>query len=105
MQASRLMNRLLGTAVLAGVLGMLAGTARAADNPALQAIDVQPLPGQQLQITLRLSGPAPHPLSFTTATPAGISFHLPNTTLALASRRIDGHPSGLAPILAAETKD
>jgi len=105
MQASSLMNRLLGTAVLAGVLGMLAGTARAADNPALQAIDVQPLPGQQLQITLRLSGPAPQPLSFTIDNPARISFDLPNTTLALASRRIDVHASGLDTILAAETKD
>jgi len=102
------MNRLLGTApwlVLAGVLGMLAGTARAADQPALQAIDVQPLAGQQLQITLRLSGPAPQPLSFTIDNPARISFDLPNTTLALASRRIDVHASGLDTILAAETKD
>ena len=108
MQASSLMNRLLGTApwlVLAGVLGMLAGTARAADQPALQAIDVQPLAGQQLQITLRLSGPAPQPLSFTIDNPARISFDLPNTTLALASRRIDVHSSGLDTILAAETKD
>ncbi len=108
MQASSLMNRLLGTApwlVLAGVLGMLAGTARAADQPALQAIDVQPLAGQQLQITLRLSGPAPQPLSFTIDNPARISFDLPNTTLALASRRIDVHASGLDTILAAETKD
>jgi type IV pilus assembly protein PilQ len=102
------MNRFLGTApwlVLAGVLGMLAGTARAADQPALQAIDVQPLAGQQLQITLRLSGPAPQPLSFTIDNPARISFDLPNTTLALASRRIDVHSSGLDTILAAETKD
>ncbi|HXO14713.1 MAG TPA: type IV pilus secretin PilQ [Steroidobacteraceae bacterium] len=103
------MNRLLGTApwlVLAGVLGMLAGTvARAADQPALQSIDVQPLPGQQLQLTLRLSGPAPQPLSFTIDNPARISFDLPNTTLALPSRRIDVHASGLDTILAAETKD
>jgi type IV pilus assembly protein PilQ len=108
MQASSLMNRLLGTApwlVLAGVLGMLGGTARAADQPALQAIDVQPMPGQLLQITLRLSGPAPQPLSFTIDNPARISFDLPNTTLALASRRIDVHASGLDTILAAETKD
>ena len=109
MQASSLMNRLLGTApwlVLAGVLGMLTGTtARAADQPALQAIEVQPLPGQQLQLTLRLSGPAPQPLSFTIDNPARISFDLPNTTLALPSRRIDVHASGLDTILAAETKD
>ena len=109
MQASSLMNRLLGTApwlVLAGVLGMLTATAaRAADQPALQAIEVQPLPGQQLQLTLRLSGPAPQPLSFTIDNPARISFDLPNTTLALPSRRIDVHASGLDTILAAETKD
>jgi type IV pilus assembly protein PilQ len=85
---------------------MLAGTtARAADQPALQSIEVQPLPGQQLQLTLRLSGPAPQPLSFTIDNPARISFDLPNTTLALPSRRIDVHASGLDTILAAETKD
>ena len=109
MHASSLMNRLLGaaaTALLAGVLGLAAGTpARAADQPALQAIDVQPLPGQQLQVTMRLSGPAPQPLSFTIDNPARISFDLPNTTLALPSRRIDVHAAGLDTIVAAETKD
>jgi type IV pilus assembly protein PilQ len=109
MHASRLMNRLLGTAawlLLAGALGLLPGApARAADPPALQAIDVQPLPGQQLQLTMRLSGPAPQPLSFTIDNPARISFDLPGTTLALPSRRIDVHSTGLDTILAAETKD
>ena len=74
-------------------------------QPALQAIDVQPLPGQQLQLTMRLSGPAPQPLAFTIDNPARISLDLPNTTLALPSRRIDVHASGLDTILAAETKD
>src|SRR5579863_9943714 len=107
MQRHRLMNRLLGTAlVLAGALGMLPGAAAlAADQPALQAIDVQPLAGQQLQLTMRLSAPAPQPLSFTIDNPARISLDLPNTTLALPSRRIDVHASGLDTILAAETKD
>src|SRR6202049_5001530 len=109
MHASSLKNRLLSTAawlVVAAVLGLAPGApARAADQPALQAIDVQPLPGQQLQLTLRLSGPAPQPLSFTIDNPARISFDLPNTTLALPSRRIDVHASGLDTILAAETKD
>jgi type IV pilus assembly protein PilQ len=109
MHASSLMNRLLGAAawlVLSGALGMLpAAPARAADQPALQSIDVQPLQGQQLQLTLHLSGPAPTPLSFTIDNPARISFDLPNTTLALPSRRIDVHTAGLDTILAAETKD
>jgi len=109
MHSSSLMNRLCGTALgllLAGALGLgLGAPARAADQPALQAIDVQPLPGQQLQLTMRLSGPAPQPLSFTIDNPARISFDLPNTTLALPSRRIDVHASGLDTIVAAETKD
>jgi type IV pilus assembly protein PilQ len=105
------MNRLLGTAawlVVAGVIAMLphtAALAQAAAQPALQAIDVQPMPGQQLQITMRLSGPAPTPLSFTIDNPARISFDLPGATLALPSRRIDVHSSGLDTIVAAETKD
>ena len=99
------MNGLRGT-VLWLVLAMLGGgVAHAADGPALQAIDVQPLSGQQMRLTLRLSGPASQPLSFTIDNPARISFDLPNTSLALPSRRIDVHASGLDTILAAETKD
>ncbi len=108
MQASSVMKRLLGTAaglIAAGLIGMPAQPAVAADRPALQSIDVQPLSGQQLQLTLHLSGPAPQPLSFTIDNPARISFDLPNTTLALPSRRIDVHASGLDTILAAEAKD
>src|SRR6186713_263972 len=88
------------------VLGALAGSpALAADPTKLQAIDVQPLAGQQLQLTMRLSGPAAEPLSFTIDNPARISFDLPNTELALPSRRIDVKAAGLDTILAAEAKD
>ena len=66
---------------------------------------MQTLPGQQLQLTMRLSGPAAEPLSFTIDNPARISFDLPNTTLALPSRRIDVRAAGLDTILAAEAKD
>jgi type IV pilus assembly protein PilQ len=103
------MSRILAAAAwltIAGVLGTLPSQpARADDGPKLEAIDVQPLPGQQVQITMRLSGPAPQPLSFTIDNPARISFDLPGTTLALPSRRIDVHTSGVDSILAAETKD
>src|SRR6185312_8395184 len=89
-----------------GVLGTLPSQpARAADAPKLEAIDVVPLPGQQMQLTMRLSGPAPQPLSFTIDNPARISFDLPNTELALPQRRIDVHTGGLDSILAAEAKD
>jgi type IV pilus assembly protein PilQ len=109
MHSSSLMNRLFGAAAslaLAVGLGLVpAAPARSADQPALQSVDVQPLPGQQLQITMRLSGPAPQPLSFTIDNPARISFDLPNTTLAMPSKRVDVHASGVDTIVAAETKD
>ncbi len=95
-----------GWLVVLGVLGTLPSqSARAADAPKLESIDVQPLAGQQLQVVMHLSGPAPQPLSFTIDNPARISFDLPNTELALSSRRIDVHTSGLDSILAAEAKD
>src|ERR1700756_3108504 len=96
--------RILSTYASLMVLGAL-GAAQAADAPKLESIDVQPLSGQQLQLTMKLSGPAPQPLSFTIDNPARISFDLPNTELALPQRRIDVHTSGLDSILAAEAKD
>jgi type IV pilus assembly protein PilQ len=101
--------RILSTCASLLILGVL-GTvpsqpARAADAPKLESIDVTPLPGQQIQLTMRLSGPAPQPLSFTIDNPARISFDLPNTELALPQRRIDVHTAGLDSILAAEAKD
>src|SRR3984957_1091246 len=83
----------------------LLSPARAADSNTLQAIDVRPMAGQQLQLTLKLSGPAPTPNSFTIDDPARISVDLPGTTLALASRRIDVRSGGLDTIGAAQTAD
>src|SRR6201999_516789 len=101
------MSRILAACawlVIAGVLGTLASQpARAQDGPKLESIDVQPLPGQQVQLTMHLSGPAPQPLSFTIDNPARISFDLPGTTLALPTRRTDVETSRLASILAAPT--
>ena len=89
------------------MLGMLATEPlRAADgSPSLESIDVQPLPGQQLQLTLKMNGPAPEPLAFTIDNPARLSLDLPNVMLAMPSRRIDVRSSGLDTILAAEAKD
>jgi len=109
MKASSPINWILSAcARLAAVcaFGMVAGApAMAADPNKLQAIDVQTLPGQQVQLTMRLSGPATEPLSFTIDNPARISFDLPNTALALPSRRIEVKAAGLDTILAAEAKD
>jgi len=101
---------------LAWAAGMLVALgARAADTPAtgtapsgtaaantLQTIDVQTLSGNLLQLTLHLSGPAPEPLAFTIDKPARISLDLPNTALALPSRRIDVGSAGVDTVLAAE---
>ncbi len=78
--------------------------ARAADGASLQSIDVQPLSNERTQLTLHLTGSVPQPLSFTIDNPARIAIDLPNTTLALPSRRIDVQSGGLDSILAAEGK-
>jgi type IV pilus assembly protein PilQ len=83
------------------VLALSSFAARAQDLR-LEAIDVQPLPGQQVELRLRLSGPAPEPMTFTIDNPARISVDLPNTALALDSRRQDVNSGPLTTVLAAE---
>ena len=84
------------------VMSAVSLTARAQDPLKLESIDVQTLSGQQVQLKLHLSGPAPEPLPFTIDKPARIAFDLPNVTLALASRRIDVRSGGVDTVLAAE---
>ena len=91
------------TALIAG--STLLSVVHAADSNTLTAIDVRPMAGQQLQLTLKLSGPAPQPTSFAIDDPARISIDLPGTSLALTSRRIDVRSGGLDTILAAQTAD
>jgi type IV pilus assembly protein PilQ len=107
MKRSIAVNRPRGVlAVALALLAYLLATpaVRAADEAGnkLQAIDVQALAGRQVQLTLRLSGPAPEPLSFTIDKPARISLDLPGTTLALPARRIDVGQGGIDTVLAAE---
>jgi type IV pilus assembly protein PilQ len=83
-------------------LGAISSTVQAADPLKLESIDVQTLSGQQVQLKLHMNGPAPEPLPFTIDKPARIAFDLPNTTLGLASRRIDVHSGGVDSVLAAE---
>jgi type IV pilus assembly protein PilQ len=83
-------------------VGLLAPGASAQDALRLEAIDVQPLAGQQVEVALRLSGAAPEPMSFTIDDPARISLDLPNTTIALDSRRQEANVGPLTTILAAE---
>src|SRR5215470_19705067 len=93
-------HRLAGAAwILALALSSFAARAQ---NVRLEAIDVQPLPGQQLELRLRMNGPATEPTSFTIENPARISLDLPNTTLGLQNRSRDVNAGPLATIRAAE---
>jgi type IV pilus assembly protein PilQ len=102
----------LGLDVLRNPLGWLAalvllfasaGTyAQDAPGNTLQDIQVQSLPGQQVELRLILSGPAPEPLSFTIDNPARIALDLPDTALGLSSRRRDVDLRMLDTVLTAE---
>jgi type IV pilus assembly protein PilQ len=91
---------MLGAMALLAV-GAISLTARAQDPLKLESVDVQ-TSGQQVQLKLHLSGPAPEPLPFTIDKPARIAFDLPNTTLALTTRRFDVRSGGVDTVLAAE---
>jgi type IV pilus assembly protein PilQ len=68
----------------------------------LEAIEAQPLPGQRVQLRLRLNADAPEPMSFTIDDPARIALDLPGTSLALPSRRQDINLGPVTNVLAAE---
>jgi type IV pilus assembly protein PilQ len=89
------------------IMGLLAGSAgvsafaQEAGNT-LEGISAQALPGNKVEITLELSGPAPEPLAFTIDQPARIALDLADTKLALDSRRTDIGIGVLDTVLAAE---
>ena len=94
------MSRLAQLAVVA--VAMLCGAAQAQDARRLESIDVVPMSGQGLELRLQLDGAAPEPMSFTIDDPARIALDLPDTALALPSRRRDVNVGPLTTILAAE---
>jgi type IV pilus assembly protein PilQ len=90
---------------LSFVLATLVGASEALAQGAgrrLEAIEVQPLPGQRLELHLRHNQAAPEPMSFTIDDPARIAIDLPDTVIALPSRRQDVNLGPLTTILAAE---
>ncbi len=102
--ASRATSAGFGFAALALLLGLApvgASFAQATVNR-LESVEVTTLPGQQVQLKLHTSGPAPQPLSFTIDKPARISLDLPGVTLALPNRRIDVKSGGVDSLVAGE---
>src|SRR5512137_144932 len=87
---------------LAGLAALLAQSAFAQVATRLEKIEVNPQPGEQLEVKLVLDGPAPQPVAFTIDNPARLAVDLPGTSVALESRRIDVKSGGVDTIIAAE---
>jgi len=87
---------------LAGLAALLAQSAFAQVATRLEKIEVNPQPGEQIEVKLILDGPAPQPVTFTIDNPARLSVDLPGTVLALPSRRVDVNSGGVDTIVAAE---
>jgi type IV pilus assembly protein PilQ len=100
----RQLRRSPGLLAQFAVGGLLAGMslfAQAADNT-LQDIEIQSLPGDQVELRLIMSGPAPEPLAFTIDQPARISLDLAGTSLGMTNRRTDVGMGVLDTVLAVE---
>jgi type IV pilus assembly protein PilQ len=80
-------QRLALLAVAALTLGSQGVQAQTTNR--LESIDAQALGGNSVQVTLRLSDAAPTPLTFTVDNPARIALDLPETSVAMSSRRVD----------------
>ncbi len=87
---------------LAGVLAFVAQAAFAQAQVKLTKVELQPQPGEQLEVRLVLDGPAPQPVAFTIDNPARLAVDLPGTAVALDSRRVDVNAGGVDTIVAAE---
>jgi len=86
----------------AAMLFFWGAVAGAQESNQLQDIQVQSLPGQRVELKLIMSETAPEPLAFTIENPARIALDLPNTSLALTTRRRDINLGPLDTILTAE---
>jgi type IV pilus assembly protein PilQ len=87
---------------LAGVLALVAQVALAQAQTRLTKVELQPQPGEQLEVRLVLDGPAPTPVAFTIDNPARLAVDLPGTSVAVDSRRVDVKAGGVDTIVMAE---
>ena len=90
----------LACAAGAGALGTQAALRRA--PIAWKTSRRTSLPGNKVELTLRLSDTAPTPLTFTVDNPARIALDLPDTTVAMTSRRVDVKQGALDTVNVAE---
>jgi type IV pilus assembly protein PilQ len=94
--------RVTALVALTGALVFAAQAALAQAATRLTGVELQPQPGNQLEVKLVLDGPAPQPVAFTIDNPARLAIDLPGTAVALESRRIDVKSGGVDSIVAAE---
>lgn len=94
------MRRLACVILGLGVLGAQAALAQGSNR--LEDIRANALAGNKVELTLRLSDTAPQPLTFTVDNPARIAFDLPDTSVAMTSRRIDVKQGALDTVNVAE---
>ena len=84
-------------------LGLVAArTALAQGSNRLEDIRANVTAGNKVELTLRLSDTAPQPLTFTVDNPARIALDLPDTSVAMTSRRIDVKQGALDTVNVAE---
>ena len=82
------------------VAGLAAQAAQAENR--LESIQAAPVAGNKVELTLRMSEAAPTPLTFTVDNPARIALDLPDTAVAMATRRIDVKQGALDTVNVAE---
>lgn len=103
MKAHTARNRLASLAALLLSLTALAMPALAqAANRSVESIEHRPLPGNALELTIKLNAPAPKPLTFSVNHPARLAIDLPDTDIAM-ERRYDDINSG--PVRAVATAE
>jgi len=96
-----LMRRVMCVALGLTALGAQVALAAQGSNR-LEDVHATVLAGNKVELTLRLSDTAPQPLTFTVDNPARIALDLPDTSVALASRRIDVKQGALDTVNIAE---
>ena len=89
MSFSSVQRSAVGLVVTLAALAGFGQAALAQSTNRLESIQAQATAGDKVELTLRLAEPAPTPLTFTVDNPARIALDLPDTSVAMTSRRVD----------------
>jgi type IV pilus assembly protein PilQ len=101
--SERLLGRLKHLAfVVLGMSALVSQPLFAQGANRLEDVRATVLSGNKVELTLRLSDTAPQPLTFTVDNPARIALDLPDTSVAMTSRRIDVKQGALDTVNVAE---